>query len=85
MSVVTALPYAQIPSELLSRILESFVTREGTDYGEVERSLSEKVDNLHAQVKRGEVVIVFDGESESFTLLPRAEARALGVDLDSLS
>ena len=31
------------------------------------------------------IVIVFDVESESFNLLPRAEARALGVDLDALS
>ena len=85
MSVVTAVPHTQIPGAMLSRLLESFITREGTDYGEVERSLSEKVDDLLKQLKRGEIVIVFDGESESFNLLPRAEARALGVDLDALS
>ena len=79
MSVITYVPYDQVPQELLSRLLESFVTREGTDYGEVERSLIEKVDDLRAQLKRKEIVIIFDGESESFNLLPRNEAQALGL------
>lgn len=84
MSVVTHVPYEQVPADLLSRLLESFITREGTDYGEVERGLNEKLDELRAQLKRREIVIVFDGESESFNLLSSTEARNIGLfSLDS--
>ena len=79
MSVVTIVPYDQVPNEPLQRLLESFISREGTDYGVVERSLPEKVEDLREQLKRREVVIVFDGESESFNLITRQEARSLGL------
>ena len=79
MSVVTIVPYDQVPNELLQRLLESFISREGTDYGAVERSLPEKVEDLRGQLKRREIVIVFDGESESFNLITRQEARSLGL------
>lgn len=79
MSVVTIVPYDQVPNEPLQRLLESFISREGTDYGAVERSLPEKVEDLRGQLKRREIVIVFDGESESFNLITRQEARSLGL------
>jgi hypothetical protein len=79
MSVVTVIPYQQVPGDILRRLLESFIARDGTDYGEVERSLDDKVNDVRDQLSRGEVHIVFDGESESFTLLTTHEARALGI------
>jgi hypothetical protein len=58
-------------------MLESFVSREGTDYGEVELSLTDKVNSLKIQLQRREILVVFDGESESFNLISAQEARAL--------
>ena len=55
---------------MLSGLIEEFITREGTDYGEREFSLTEKVEQVKAQIKRGDVVIVFDAESETCNLLP---------------
>lgn len=80
MSTVTIIPDGQVPPDLLNRLLESFISREGTDYGEVEHSLSDKVEALKAQLKRREIVIVFDGESESFNLITYREARSLGLE-----
>ena len=79
MRVVTVIPHDQVPSGLLSSLLESFISREGTDYGEVERSLDEKVSELREQLNQGEIHIVFDGESETFTLITDRDARALGM------
>ena len=79
MSVVTVIPHQDVPGDLLRRLLESFIAREGTDYGEVERSLDEKVNDLRAQLSQKHIHIVFDGESESFTLITDREARALGI------
>lgn len=55
--------------ETLRRLIEEFVTRDGTDYGEHEVSLDERVSQAQARLRRGEVVIVFDAATASVTLL----------------
>jgi len=64
-------PPGALPRDVLRALVEEFVTRDGTDYGTVERSLEEKVSVVLSQIARGEVRIVFDPESETTTLLPR--------------
>jgi uncharacterized protein YheU (UPF0270 family) len=64
-------PYTELPAELLRAVVESFVLREGTDYGERELSLDEKVARMIAHLINGEANIVFDPESESVTILAR--------------
>ena len=63
-------PYTELPPDLLHAVVESFVLREGTDYGEKELTLEAKVARVIAQLKHGEVKITFDPESESVTLIP---------------
>lgn len=69
------IPPEQLSSDALQGVLEAFIMREGTDYGELEWSLAEKVAQVRQQLHRGEVVMVFDMTSESCTLLTRAEWR----------
>jgi uncharacterized protein YheU (UPF0270 family) len=61
-------PYTELPPDLLHAVIESFVLREGTDYGEREISLQDKVAGVVAQLKRGDAKIIFDPESESVTI-----------------
>jgi uncharacterized protein YheU (UPF0270 family) len=61
-------PYTELTAELLRAVIEAFVLREGTDYGDRELSLDEKVARMMAQLKSGEANIVFDPESESVTI-----------------
>lgn len=56
---------------MLLGIIESFVNREGTDYGEFELSLDEKTKNLMAQVENGQILVVYDETSQSVSLLPK--------------
>jgi uncharacterized protein len=63
-------PYTELTAELLRAVVESFVLREGTDYGDRELSLDEKVARMIAQLKKGEAKLVFDPESDSVTILP---------------
>ena len=63
-------PYTELSAELLRAVIEAFVLREGTDYGERELSLDEKVARMIVQLKRGEASIVFDPDTESVTILP---------------
>lgn len=63
------IPWQQINDETLTNLLESYVLREGTDYGEQELSLEEKVANLRTQLKTGEVVVVYSELHESVNLM----------------
>ena len=49
-------------------MLESFVLREGTDYGEREYSLDQKVSQVRAQLERGQARILFDPHTSTVTI-----------------
>jgi uncharacterized protein YheU (UPF0270 family) len=63
-------PYTELTAELLHAVVESFVLREGTDYGEREVSLEDKVARVMAQLRRGEASIAFDPASQSVSIVP---------------
>jgi uncharacterized protein YheU (UPF0270 family) len=64
------IPLDALSAEALQGVLEAFVGREGTDYGERERTLAEKVADVRRQLERGEARIVFDPETESVNVVP---------------
>ena len=64
------IPVEELDEETLRALVESFVNREGTDYGRVEQSFEAKVADVMHQLERGEAEIVFDPETESATILP---------------
>lgn len=64
------IPYDQLSPEALAGVIQEFVTRDGTDYGEREVPLETKMDNVRRQLKTGKAVIVFDTASETCTILP---------------
>lgn len=63
-------PYRELSAEALQGVLQSFVLREGTDYGDREFSLEQKVAHVLRQLKRGEARIVFDPNSETVDIVP---------------
>jgi len=64
-------PHVQLAPEVLRRLIEEFVTRDGTDYGAIERTLGEKVAVVLQQLEAGEVAIVVDAESETIDIVVR--------------
>ncbi len=60
-----------LSSDTLEAIIEEFITREGTDYGEREYSLATKVEQVKQQLQRGEVIINYDAETQTCQLAPR--------------
>jgi uncharacterized protein len=58
-------PMAQLGPDTLQALVESFVLREGTDYGVQEVPLATKVAQVIKQLQRGEARIVFDPVTES--------------------
>lgn len=53
------IPWQQIAPDTLKNLIKEFVLREGTDYGEQEISLQDKIDQIKAQLESGEAVVVF--------------------------
>src|ERR1700752_1204431 len=53
-------------------VIESFVLREGTDYGVHETSLEDKVAQVLIQLRRGEAHITFDPATESVNVVVRS-------------
>ena len=55
--------------DTLRAVIESFVLREGTDYGVHETSLEDKVAQVLIQIRRGEAHITFDPATESVSIV----------------
>ena len=75
-------------SDTLQGILEEFVLREGTDYGfgsaigsesSQACTLESKVEQVKRQLERGEVVVLFDEQTETCDLVSKGSKRYLEV------
>lgn len=66
-------PHDQLSKEALLNLIKEFVTRDGTDYGEVEVPLETRIDQVLAQLKSKKAVIVFDLETETGTILASSD------------
>lgn len=62
------IPWQHLEPETLTNLIESFVLREGTDYGESEKSLIEKVNDVRLQLEAGKVVIVWSELHETIDI-----------------
>ncbi len=69
------IPWQDLAPETLDNLIEAFVLREGTDYGEQERSLAEKVEDVRRQLKNGEAVLVWSELHETVNIMPRGQFR----------
>ncbi|HCT8911892.1 TPA: YheU family protein [Enterobacter hormaechei] len=65
------IPWQVLSPDTLDNLIESFVLREGTDYGEHERSLEQKVSDVKRQLKSGDVVLVWSELHETVNIMPR--------------
>lgn len=68
----------QLEPDTLRAVIESFVLREGTDYGLLETSLEEKVAQVLRQVHRGEAHITFDPGTASVNVVVWPARHGLG-------
>lgn len=67
------IPYQELDADTLDNLIESFILREGTDYGEYEVSLSEKKSAILQQLQQGNILIIYSEHTESVTLLHKNE------------
>jgi uncharacterized protein YheU (UPF0270 family) len=67
---ITRVPYAALQPATLRALVEEFVTRDTTDYGERERTLEERVGDVMRQLRRGEAGVVFDADTGTVNIVP---------------
>ena len=64
------IPHKALDPETLTRVIESFVLREGTDYGHGQYSIHDKIAAVRRQLNRGEACLTWDAELESCNIVP---------------
>jgi len=66
-------PYQQLAPETLRKVIEDLVTRDGTDYGDVEKTLEQKAAKLLRLLETGAAKLVVDLATESIGLMTPEE------------
>ena len=74
--------FVEVPSQRLApptleALLQEYASRDGTDYGLMERSLQDKVASLRAQLDNRSLALLYDAASEQWDLVPRDQATEL--------
>jgi uncharacterized protein YheU (UPF0270 family) len=65
------IPWQQLDATTLDNLIEYYVLREGTDYGEQEVSLEDKVAHVRQQLQSGDVVLVYSELHETVNLMSK--------------
>jgi hypothetical protein len=71
------IPHQQLDKNTLYNLIESYVLREGTDYGEQEFSIESKVAQVHQQLINGDAIVFFSELHESVTIISKNEFKAM--------
>lgn len=79
------IPFEQIEADTLTRLIEDFVTRDGTDNGD-ETPLNTRIERVRKALDKKHAVILFDVESQQCQLCLRHDVPKEWLDdLDMLS
>lgn len=65
--------YNELSEDALQALIEDFVTRDGTDYGEDEKSTQQKTEHLLALLKAGKLLITYNEVTESCGFVSKDE------------
>ncbi len=66
---VHIIPINRLSPEALKGVIEEFILREGTDYGEKEASREMKYHQVHDKLAKGSAVLVFDDDTRTTNIL----------------
>jgi len=67
------IPIAELQTDTLHGIIEAFILREGTDYGDMEVSTEQKIEQVLQQLRSGQAVLVYSELHESVNIMSKQE------------
>ena len=65
------IPWQKLSPDAFQGMLEELATRDGTDYGEREVSLEEKISQLRKALETKRAAIVFSPDAESWSVIAK--------------
>ncbi len=65
------IPVNKLSSEALQGVIDEYISRDGTDYGDIEVSAATKFRQVKHKLENGSAVLVFDDESETTNIFLR--------------
>jgi len=72
-------PLERLSPEALNGLIEEFVTRSGTDYGQREASLAEKCAAIRKQLTNGRATIICDPASQTCNIVLSEDVQQPGT------
>jgi hypothetical protein len=70
-----AVPHTELSADALNGVIDNFILREGTDYGDRTFTHEQKVAQVLRQLERGEARIMFDPLDSSVTIVTAQPGR----------
>lgn len=70
-TVAMEIPWQNLNPDTLENLIQELVTRDGTDYGERETSLADKVSQVKRRLASGQAYILYDEALEVCEILLR--------------
>jgi len=67
------IPLEQLSDEVLLAIIEEFILREGTEYGDINITKEAKIAQVKKQLELGSAVLVYSELYETVNILPREQ------------
>jgi hypothetical protein len=67
------IPLDKIPNDTLLAIIEEFILREGTDYGDESIDKETKIKQVKLQLEDGSAVLVYSELHETVNILPKEQ------------
>jgi len=65
------IPHTELATNTLYALIEEIVTRDGTDYGELEMTSAQKVDQVIQQLEHKDIFIMYSELHETCTLITK--------------
>ncbi len=59
------IPFDKLSPEALNGVIQEFISRNGTDYGEIEASAEKKFRQVKQKLEKGLAVLLYDDELET--------------------
>jgi uncharacterized protein YheU (UPF0270 family) len=59
------IPVNKLSAEALHGVIKEFISRNGTDYGEIEASMETKIRQVKQKLENGLAVLLYDDEMET--------------------
>jgi hypothetical protein len=75
------IPVHELSPEALRGVIEEFISRDGTDYGEVETSRETNFQHVKSRLENGWAVLIFDEETETTNIFPADDPVLKKVDI----